>query len=155
MANYAYRAHSGISATNTRSFMAELESLVNYTAAGVSWNQLGAPPSGFEGDTVKTHKKSGVTFSPGFQMFRSSRGDQKWEGHTPANSLAPGPKWLYRIDLQAISDDGANFSMQTNGSDSDTVAVCLMELNKSFSRRHLIHALKTSMENGQICILTQ
>ncbi len=161
MATYTLRtpAGRGITSGHGASIMAEVEDLVNYAAANVSWNRLSSAPEGFEPVEVtkgrsttieRVHKASGVKFAPGFHMYRVEGGDQKWEGRTP-----PGTGWRYRLDLQSISDNGANFSLQTNGGNSVTVAVCMMELNKSFGRRQLIEGLKRSAENAKICDLTQ
>lgn len=61
-----------------------------------------------------------------------------------------------RLDLQGISNGFANWQVQTNkpAGQSKTIAGCLLELDKSFSQRHVVHALKTSHTKGKLVKVT-
>ena len=71
---------------------------------------------------------------------------QKWEGQ----ALKGG----FRLDLQNIENGYANFSIQTNGANSKTIAKCMMEVDKSFGQGQLFHALQMSRDQKKSCYLT-
>ncbi len=134
--------------------------LVKQTAERVGWNDLGSPvnfgkqqvatPTGLKVKNI--HADSGVEFKSGFLMFEVEGAQQKWEGQ----ALSGG----FRLDLQNISNGYANFSIQTNGANSKTIAKCMMQVRKSFGQGQLFHALKRSRDERsqdgkqQSCYLT-
>ena len=155
MATYTTRAHSGLTAGYSPGVQACVDNLVKQAAEGAPYNLLGSAPEGFDPVEVtsgksttvhRIHAKSGVEFKSGFLM-EELEGSQKWESHASVPA--------YRLDLQGIENGWANWAIQTNGKNSKTVATCLMEVNKSFGQRHLVHALKMSALNTVICELTQ
>ena len=126
-----------------------IANLVDQTSRRVNWNQLGTPVNFGKkqvGTQVKSiHEASGVEFKSGFLMYETE-GNQKWEGQALYKT--------YRLDLQNIEHGWANFSVQTNGANSKTVAKCMMQIGKSFGQGQLIHALKMSAEQKKSCQLT-
>lgn len=151
MATFTFRVHGGLTSGHAAGVIADVADLVQQAAVGVGWNQLGAAPSGFTltnvlGKMVPIHTRTGIRFKAGFCMYQTA-GSQKWEGHATTDD--------YRLDLQAIDNGWANWAIQTNGSNSRTVATCLMEVDKAFSQGQLIHGLKQSAIRNRLCELTQ
>jgi len=160
MATFTFKNHSGLTPGHAANVRAVVAALVETAAKNVSWNLLSQAPENFGtktetethlgkivSQTVKhVHAKSGVEFKAGFQMFESDSGSQKWEGQAVAGG--------YRLDLQGIENGWANWAVQTNGTNSKTVASCLMKVGCCFGQGQLIHGLKQSAERNQLCELT-
>jgi hypothetical protein len=150
VATYTMRAHNGLTPGHAANVRGVVDSLVEQAADGVGWNLLGTAPSGFQSVTTgnkveKIHPQTGIKFKAGFQM-RQQSGSQKWENHAKAGG--------YRLDLQGIANGWANWAIQTQGTNSVTVATCLMEVDSCFGQRHLVHALIQSAEQNMLCELT-
>lgn len=158
MAHFTFRSDERITighAANVRSVVAQL---VEKAAKDVSWNAAGAAPVGFQspvetqvGNKTVTvikniHGPTGIEFKPGFRMTEITGKQQKWEGYATAGG--------YRLDLQGIENGWANWAIQTNGSNSKTVASCLMKVNATFGQGQLMHGLIQSAERRAICELT-
>ncbi len=150
MATFTFRDHGGLTGGHAHTVRDHAHDLVQQAAVGVGWNRLGAAPGGFtmqnvSGRMVPVHARTGIQFKAGFQMYEAA-GQQKWEGHATANGV--------RLDLQAIDHGWANWAVQTNGTNSVTIASCLMELDKCFSQTQLAHGLIQSAHRGKLCELT-
>lgn len=150
MATFTYRNHNGISPGYVQHVRNNVYTLVNYAARNVPWNLLGTAPSGFVAQTTGTtlqhiHLASQTVFTASFQM-QFTGAQQRWENHAVSGG--------FRLDLQGITLNWANWAIQTQGTNSVTVATCLMKVNKSFSQGQLAHALIQSADRNQICELT-
>jgi hypothetical protein len=133
-------------------FHENVEDFVKGAAERGPYNRLSVAPANFGTEQVGNkvihkHAASGVLFKAGFQMFKDT-GSCKWEGVIKSGKL--------RLDLQGIENGFANWQVQTNkpAGQSKTVAGCLMEVDKCFSQRHLVHALKMSFTNLVLVKLT-
>jgi hypothetical protein len=161
MATFTYKNHAGLTGGHAANVRAVVGDLVQTAAKNVSWNMLGTAPANFGtktetemykgrvvSQTVKSvHAKTNIEFTAGFQMFKSDNGaQQKWEGQAVSGG--------YRLDLQGIENGWANWAIQTNGSNSETVASCLMKVGCCFGQGQLIHGLIQSAERHQLCELT-
>lgn len=151
MAHFNYRAHNGISGGYAHVVRNNAHELAKQAAEGVQWNRLGGAPAGFKMTNVSgrmrpVHEKTGIVFKPGFQM-QEVAGNQQWEGNATSGGL--------RLDLQSVNNGWANWAVQTNGQNSVTVAVCLMEVEKCFSQNQLAHGLIQSAHRVRLCELTQ
>lgn len=151
MALFNFRAHAGLTRGHAHTVRDNVYNLVRQAAAGVGWNLLCMPTAGFTMTEVKgkmksIHTKTGIEFKSSFLMQQVT-GSQQWEGHAKVDEL--------RLDLQSIDNGWANWAIQTNGTNSKTVATCLMQVGKSFSQNQLAHALNQSAQRTKICELTQ
>lgn len=149
MAKFNFREHKGLTAGEANAVKQNVYELVKQAAEGVSWNVLGTAPAGFTmtniaGHMKPIHTKTEIAFKAGFLM-REVQGNQQWEGHAIVGGL--------RLDLQSINNGWANWAIQTNGTNSKTVATCLMSVNRSFSQRQLAKGLIYSAERNEICEL--
>lgn len=139
MAYYTFRAHNGMTLGYARQVRAAAHHLVKKAAEGVGWNGAGTKPSGL------SESYPGMSYSPSFRMEEIPGAQQKWEGHAKYN--------IFRLDLQAINNGFANWSVQTNDS-GETVAVCLMKVGPTFSQTQLAHGLIMSAERQMLCEMT-
>ena len=155
MAVYRFRNHNGLTLGHAVGVKSDVYDLVKQAAERSPFNKMGAAPNGWstEERTVKgnikvfkVHVKTGIVFKSGFFMEQKSS-SQKWEGSAKTID--------YRLDLQSIENNWANWAIQTNGANSKTVATCLMAVNRCFSQSHLAHSLIQSALRNQICELTQ
>jgi hypothetical protein len=137
MATYTLVNHNGLTGGHANGVEGAGYYLVEYTAQNVPWNELGSKPSNYP---------EGITYSAAFKMTEIVGAQQKWEGHAKHGG--------YRLDLQAINGGYANFSVQTNGKNSVTVALCLMQVDHAFTQGQLLQALLRSVRNTQMCQLT-
>jgi len=146
------REAQAITRTNRPQVYEHVEDFVAQAASRAPHNRLSAAPANFgtvqeDNRVVARHAATGIDFKPGFQMVQDP-GDCKWEGMILGGGL--------RLDLQGISNGFANWQVQTNkpAGQSKTVAGCRMQVDKCFSQRHLIHALKMSCDEGVLIKLT-
>lgn len=159
MATFTFRNHGGLTHGHASNVNEVVGQLVQTAAKNVPWNLLSTAPSNFgtktETETYKgkvvsqtvknVHENTGIEFKAGFHMYETE-GAQKWEGQAVAGG--------YRLDLQNIENGWANWAIQTNGTNSVTVASCLMKVGHAFGQGQLIHALKQSAARNQLCELT-
>jgi len=136
MANYTLVAHNGITGGHRAGVEGAAWHLVSYAAANVPWNANGQRPANYP---------VALPFSASFNMGEIVGAQQKWEGYATHGG--------YRLDLQAINNGYANFSVQTNGKNSVTVAVALMKTDTDFTMGQLNQALVRSVRNTQMCRL--
>ncbi len=160
MATFTFKNSDGLTVGHGSNVSAVVGDLVEKAAKNVPWNLLSSAPENFgtktetesyKGKTVSqtvksVHAKTGIEFKAGFQMFKAESGAQKWEGQATSGG--------YRLDLQGIDNGWVNWAVQTNGTNSKTVATCLMKVGCCFGQGQLIHALKQSAERNQLCELT-
>ena len=144
MAQFALTATSVIQLEPT-DFYDNLEDFVKGAAERGPYNRLSVAPENFGTEqignkVIHKHAASGVVFKAGFQMFEGV-GACKWEGVIKSAKL--------RLDLQGIENGFANWQVQTNkpAGQSKSIAGCLMQVDKCFAQRHLVHALKMSFTN--------
>jgi len=154
MAIFTFVTDKGLTKADPNLDKAAIADMVAQAAVGVSWNLLGNAKNfgtaqvdigGGRSQVQNIHAKSGVEFKAGFQMYETE-GAQKWEGHAVHGT--------YRLDLQNIEGGWANWSVQTNGSNSKTVAKCMMQVGGCFGQGQLIHALNQSARQKKSCELT-
>lgn len=150
MAQYRFRAGK-IKGGHQHDVRENVWELVAYAAANAPWNNLGEAPTGFvykqvDGKMERVHERTGIKFRPGFKMWEDLA-QQKWENHATAGG--------WRLDLQGIDNGWANWAIQNQGSNSKTVATCLMKVDQCFSQNQLAHGLIQSAARVQICELTQ
>jgi hypothetical protein len=151
MAQFALTSKS-VDALEPADFYDNVETFVKDAAERGPYNRLSVAPANFGKEQIGNkiihkHAASGVLFKAGFQMFKDT-GACKWEGAVTSDKL--------RLDLQGIENGFANWQVQTNkpAGQSKTIAGCLMQVDKCFSQRHLIHALKMSFTNSKLVKLT-